>query len=200
VREHIVRELKRIGVATPGGMPKSFYALPAFQQIAKLSKLVDVPELGTKVVSQAISDAVGALTQTNVVVRQSQLLVSPPNQGEWRLEGLNWHTDISRSNREQTPPIQAFVLLDDVETRGGGTLILAGSHLERTDKEAEGRIRDALRRGRDGEVDLRRYDLFVVELTGKAGDVYLMDMRTLHTPSINASKRFRMVATVRFFA
>ena len=46
---------------------------------------------------------------------------------------------------------------------------------------------------------LDEYGLSIIEMSGKAGDVYLMDMRLLHTPSINATKNIRMMATARFF-
>jgi hypothetical protein len=35
-------------------------------------------------------------------------------------------------------------------------------------------------------------------MSGRAGDVYLMDMRLLHTPSINSTNKVRMMATVRY--
>lgn len=89
------------------------------------------------------------------------------------------------------------MLIDDVERHGGATLILAGSHQRARAQQAERRLREALQGADDSE--LRARNLSIVELSGKAGDVYLMDMRVLHTPSINATKRFRMVATVRFF-
>ena len=39
----------------------------------------------------------------------AQLLISLPNQGEWTLEGLNWHRDISSSKLGRFPGVQAFV-------------------------------------------------------------------------------------------
>lgn len=47
------------------------------------------------------------------------------------------------------------------------------------------------------EGTLRDFGLKVIEMSGQAGDVYLMDMRTLHTPAINDSNRIRMMATCR---
>ena len=35
-------------------------------------------------------------------------------------------------------------------------------------------------------------------MSGRAGDVFLMDMRVLHTPSVNLSSHIRMMATTRF--
>jgi ectoine hydroxylase-related dioxygenase (phytanoyl-CoA dioxygenase family) len=40
--------------------------------------------------------------------------------------------------------------------------------------------------------------LEVVELTGAPGDVYFMDLRTLHAGAPNAAERPRMMATCRF--
>ncbi len=77
--------------------------------------------------------------------------------------------------------------------------MLAGSHLQMGKAQAATRIRDALGKGREGLSTLRELDLSIVEFSGKAGDVYLMDMRVLHTPSVNTSGRLRVVATVRFF-
>ena len=34
---------------------------------------------------------------------------------------------------------------------------------------------------------------------GRASDVFLMDLRVLHTPSVNSTKNVRMMATTRFF-
>lgn len=192
VRERIVSELRRLGITSSGqGIPTSIRKLPAFQQIGKLSRLLEVPDLAAKVIPPKVQEGINALAETRAVSNQSQLLVSPPNQGQWRLDRLNWHTDLSVSHREGTPGIQAFVLVDDVEKQGGATLILSGSHLRARNREAELRLRDALRGAREDEP--------IIELSGKAGDVYLMDMRVLHTPSINATKRLRIVATVRFF-
>ncbi|MEL7319071.1 MAG: hypothetical protein AAFN04_10580 [Pseudomonadota bacterium] len=41
-------------------------------------------------------------------------------------------------------------------------------------------------------------DLKVVELVGQVGDVFLMDLRVLHTPAPNCSDKARMMLTCRF--
>lgn len=200
MRERILSELSRHGINASGrGVPRSIVELPVFQQIARLSQLVNVPDLSAKVILPHITDVIEALAQTKVSSSQSQLLLSPPNQGAWRLDGLNWHTDISSSDQKKIPGIQAFVIVDDLERHGGATLLLSGSHRLANDAQANARVRDALRGGQEGETALRQHDLSVVELSGRAGDVYLVDMRVLHTPSVNASKRLRLVATARFF-
>ena len=46
--------------------------------------------------------------------------------------------------------------------------------------------------------DLQGLNVEIIEMSGRAGDVFLMDMRVLHTPSVNSSKNWRMMATCRF--
>jgi ectoine hydroxylase-related dioxygenase (phytanoyl-CoA dioxygenase family) len=48
------------------------------------------------------------------------------------------------------------------------------------------------------EAVLSASDTKIIEMSGRAGDVFLMDMRVLHTPSVNSSSRIRMMATTRF--
>lgn len=199
LQKRITDDLGRRGIGSSGrGIPRSIYELPVFQQIGKVSQLVNIPDLDAQVIPTSVADTVNSLATTRVLSRQSQLLISPPKQGDWNLDRLNWHTDVS-SHEATIPGIQAFVLVDDVEERGGATLILSGSHLQTNHVQASSRIRDALRKGGEGEATLRELNLSIVELSGKSGDVYLMDMRVLHTPSVNTSKRMRIVATVRYF-
>lgn len=47
---------------------------------------------------------------------------------------------------------------------------------------------------------IAQYDgIDIIEMSGRAGDVFLMDLRVLHTPSVNSTKNVRMMATTRFF-
>jgi hypothetical protein len=199
LREQILSRLKSNGI-TPSTIPKSIATLPTFQQITQLSSLVTIAGSSDKVTSKALLAAVDEVLPNRAASHQTQLLLSPPYQGPWRVLGSSWHSDISRSEAWDPAPVQAFVLIDDVDRHGGGTLLLAGSHHVGRDRRVEQRVRQALKRGDDGEAELRSLGLSVVELSGKAGDAYLMDMRVLHTPSINATPRLRMVATIRFFA
>lgn len=36
-------------------------------------------------------------------------------------------------------------------------------------------------------------------MSGRAGDVFLMDLRAPHTPSVNSTKNVQLMATTRFF-
>jgi Phytanoyl-CoA dioxygenase (PhyH) len=198
-RKRIHDELSRSGIDSAGrGLPKTLRSLPVFQQIGRLSQLVNFPDLKVAVIPQDVEKLVHALGNAKVMSTQSQLLLSPPRQGDWHLAGLNWHVDVS-THQVRIPGIQVFVLIDDLEEHGGATLVLSGSHLHADDTRMKSRIRDAVQSGKMEEALLRELGLAVVELTGKSGDAYLMDMRTLHTPSVNASNQMRVVATVRYF-
>ena len=96
------------------------------------------------------------------------------------------------------PGIQAFILIDDVKPRSGATLALADSHLLAGQKEQSSRVHQMLKQQGDLESDLRSANLSIVEMSGQAGDIYLMDMRLLHTPSINSTNKLRLMATVRY--
>lgn len=146
-----------------------------------------------------------------------QVLFSLPGKEAWSIPHDVWHTDMPRFAEAATPGLQAFTLLGDLEPGGGATLVVAGSHQllndagALTSKEVKQRLRnepffEALfdpRRAPMTAVEeaaghARGSDLRVVELTGNMGDVYLMDLRLLHTPAPNASQTARMMLTCRF--
>lgn len=115
-------------------------------------------------------------------VQPTQLLLSPPQQGAWSLQGLNWHVDVRAGAADPIPGIQAFFLLDDVAPRGGATLALAGSHrLGTQGMPSPASLRGVLGHSQNLVQDLQREGIALVEMSGRAGDVFLMDMRVLHT-------------------
>lgn len=146
-----------------------------------------------------------------------QILFSLPSDEAWSIPTDVWHIDLPKYGDESSPGLQAFTFLDDVEAKGGATLAIAGSHRllshcgELSSKELKRRLMkecyfrslfDPARApieqieetvGRVGSVDLR-----VVELSGRVGDVYLMDLRVLHTAALNSSEKARMMLTCRF--
>lgn len=199
VKAYVLNELKRLKIWSSGKtLSASIRGLPAFQQITKLSGLIRQDDLHSKVISNGVFDAILALAGTDLIPAQSQFLVSLPNQGSWTLSGLNWHTDVSCSGRHRIPGIQAFVLLDEVKPHGGATLAIAGSHRLGREEGASGRVREILRSSGDFESELRASNLSILEMSGQAGDVYLMNMGLLHTPSVNSTDKIRIMATVRY--
>jgi len=188
-------------LAANAGAWKSLRRLPAFQQVTRLSSLVRIRDLHQTVANAELNSLVAHLAGKPFPLAQdAQLLLSPPNQGAWKLDALNWHVDGTSKQQDQVPGVQAFFLLDDVAPHGGATLALAGSHLHRPRVVARAvtDLRQVLRTSTDLKHDLQRLNVEIVEMSGRAGDVFLMDMRVLHTPSVNSSKNLRMMATCRF--
>lgn len=199
IKQGVFDELKRLRIWASGKtLSASMKVMPAFQQIAKLSTLIRQDNLHAKLVSHDTFSIVASLSETRLIPAQSQLLVSLPNQGEWTLNGLNWHTDISPSGHRRVPGVQAFILIDDVLPRGGATLAMAGSHLLADREDLSRHLREVLRQKGDLVGELSKNNLSILEMSGQAGDVYLMDMRVLHTPSVNATKKLRIMATIRY--
>ncbi|MEO0880625.1 MAG: phytanoyl-CoA dioxygenase family protein [Pseudomonadota bacterium] len=145
-----------------------------------------------------------------------QILFTLPGAPNWFAPHDAWHVDAARLGPLGAPGLQIFALLDDVPPQGGGTLVVAGSHRlfntsdvirskdlkRRLEKEAYfAWLFDAKREplttladtaGAVGDVELS-----IVELTGRRGDVFFMDLRTLHTPAPNASNSARVMLTCR---
>lgn len=112
---------------------------------------------------------------------------------------MNWHVDIATDPQDPLPGIQAF-LIDDVALSGGATLALAGSHrVNMPGWAAASHLREVLRTPGDLERNLHQLGISIVEMSGRAGDVFLMDLRLLHAPSVNSTKNVRMMATTRCF-
>jgi hypothetical protein len=197
IKESVLKELKRS--SDHAGASRSLRKLPIFQQIVRLSSLVKVRGAHEQLVTSELLEIIGEVAgQPPSSIQETQFLLSPPNQGSWTLAGMNWHVDVQAEAMDRVPGVQAFFLIDDVVPHGGATLALAGSHkLKRAGSNSLSELRDILRSHVDLENRLRCIGLTVLEMSGQAGDVYLMDMRTLHTPSINDSKSIRIMATCR---
>lgn len=196
VKTHVLNELKRLKIwSGDRTLSDRIKGVPPFKQVTTLGQLINYPGLKYRLMSQSLVSAMHRLAGVSLVPEQeAQLLLSLPNQGDWTLEGLSWHRDISQSRLGQFPGIQAFILIDDVLPHGGATLALAASH--RITGKSQGKQNDDIARAmKVGDIDLS-----ILEMAGKAGDVYLMDMRVIHTPSINSTQHVRMMATIRYFA
>lgn len=145
-----------------------------------------------------------------------QILFTLPSTVSWSVPSDVWHIDIPRLGKLGPPGLQVFIFLDDVEPKGGGTLVLSGSHrLLNTSRVMRSKeLKQALRtepyfrslfdserapihRLEDTLGSVDGVNLEVVELTGSSGDVYLMDLRTLHTPAPNSSNTARLMMTCR---
>ena len=202
VKTHVLNELKRLKIWAAGrSLSQRFKGVPIFQQTGKLGQLIHYPHLSERLISQALHAAMYQLTGVTLSSGQeAQLLISLPHRADWALDGLNWHRDIAQPQGGRSPGVQTFILLDDLSAKGGATLALAGSHRLKNQAQAKAGISQLMNGDARRSVSVDGTALSLVEMTGRAGDVYLMDMRLLHTPSINATKRVRLMATTRHFA
>jgi ectoine hydroxylase-related dioxygenase (phytanoyl-CoA dioxygenase family) len=166
----------------------------------ELEALFELPQI-----TVPIEDLFAGAAIDRAMFSRPQLLVTLPNAAEWTAANSGWHADLPRLASGGRPGVQLFVLLDDVAPKGGGTLVVSGSHLLFGDgrfiraKDLTGLLEripffDQVRSGdrpKGGELE-------VVEMTGAAGDAWLMDLRLLHSAAPNASVKPRMMATWRY--
>lgn len=197
IRAHVTGELARLSVGPSGRRRAATHRAP-FEQTTELARQLRYPELGDAITPLALLEAVRTLAASRVLAPQCQLLVTPPSRRDWVLVGLPWHTDVTATDRKRTSGVQVFALLDDVAPRGGATLAIAGSHRLPAQSPEHGDLRRIARESADLVRDLAERGLELVEMHGRRGDVYLMDMRVLHAPSVNATDKVRMMATARY--
>lgn len=137
-----------------------------------------------------------------------------PTAQKWCVPDSGWHIDANYvSSLWPVKGIKTFALFGDVAHRGGGTLILSGSHrlvnnwfdnnpspvgarssdmrkLLRShpyvaDLHRSGRLDDRLARFVDRTEMVNDIPLRVVEMTGAAGDVFLLHPLVLHVAAPN---------------
>lgn len=173
-------------------------------------------DLVTPALEAAVEAAAGGAVRP--MMKWPQLLFTLPEEGAWELPHDFWHVDLPKlPNRRTIPGVQVFALLDTVEPGGGGTVVVEGAHRLLYDipwlnsKQVAFRLRREpyfreLMSNQPGDrgrflreiVPNDDADLRVVELVGQRGDVYLMDMRLLHSPAPNVSAAPRIMWTQRF--
>ncbi len=218
-REAVLRQMDKLGLRRDGAWSLEDKVWPVWPATG-VKPARDIghrhPEVEALIKEPALMAVVDALLGgrpfDHELYRRPQVLCSLPNLGPWALPG-GWHSDSPRLACGESPGVQMFTFLEPVEPRGGGTLVVAGSHRllndrgDLTIKDLNRLLRqepffrelyretggDALPQGRVGDIPLR-----VVELTGEPGDVWIVDLRILHAAAPNASERPRIMATHRF--
>lgn len=160
-----------------------------------------------------ITDLIGPAW--NRPVHWGHPLVTFPNpEREWAVPASGWHLDSTLWDSGEVPGVVAFTFLDDVRPRGGGTLVMPGSHritwqlcqraggfmktrkMKDTLAAKYAWFADLWRESLADREQLSRYfedgaviggtHVRVAELCGKPGDVVLMNLRTLHAAAPNA--------------
>jgi Phytanoyl-CoA dioxygenase (PhyH) len=150
-------------------------------------------------------------------------LVTFPDPGRaWSIPAAGWHVDSHQwSAGAEVPGLVCLTFLDEVLPRGGGTLVMPGSHrltwqlCQRAGGfMSTGEMRSVLASEHDWFADLwrgpvtdlrqlRRYiddgvvlegtRVHVAELCGQPGDVVLMNQRVLHVAAPNVLAKPRMM-------
>lgn len=205
-RKAILDELERLGARVDGKwhtakVPRTIRHLPAFDDVVPRALVARLDRLAGRALQPAQP--------------HPQILLTPPQRGPWSVPQLGWHLDVAAPVRDEIPGIQVFVLVDDVAPGGGGTVALSGSHklhgatgaapvnahqVLRADPifEALFSPRVAPRASLLEPHPVAGVTVQLVEMWGRAGDVYVMDMRVVHAASMNTSKRARMMLTCRY--
>jgi hypothetical protein len=227
-REHVQRRLARLGLWRNGAWSLGGMARPVWPDTGlKSSKAIGNkhPDLEMLLEEPALLSAVEALLGGHgfdrSVFRRPQVLFTLPNAdaSTWTVP-THWHVDVPRLASGRRPGVQVFAFLDTVESRGGGTLVVTGSHRLLNDgrflrvKDLRDRLcRESFFHELYSEAPVTRGDrarllgqvgavgdvtLEVMELTGAPGDAWFTDLRVLHTASPNAASYPRMMATHRF--
>jgi len=211
VRELVLKALEAEG--TDGAL--------ASRRVRKLTRHTNGLAVFKELVTPGVREAIAALVDgqsVSALPNRPQLLFTPPNASSWVVPHKVWHLDVPRLGEVGLPGVQIFTFVDSVPPGAGATLVVAGSHRLLNDR---GRIRskDVKARlkhepyfrallspsggdrrhfldepGHVGDVELQ-----VVELCGEPGDVYLTDLRLLHTLAPNTSSSPRLMMTQRFF-
>lgn len=220
MRDEIWRFLKDhrgIERESKGTWPITTTPLSGFQSLVR-SGVFDA--ISNVVVSGVIDDLLGRGLWRRE--RGRVLVTFPQPDIPWTIPTAGWHIDVGSSHPRA---VQLFVLLDDLEHQGGGTLVLTGSHhlvnryVAETGLEPHPRqIKSTLAStypwlaellGKhpepDGDDRVRRYmeeggvidsvELRVVELRGSAGDAFIMNSDCFHTGVPNNRGTPRMMVT-----
>jgi len=200
-----------------GTWPVTTTAISGFQPLVR-SGVFD--GMNNTVISGAIDDLLGKSLWGRE--RGRVLVTFPQPATAWTIPTDGWHIDVGSSHPRA---VQLFVLLDDLDHQGGGTLVLTGSHhlvnryVANTGLEPHPRaiksslastypwLAGLLGRHPDsaGYDRVRRYmkegeaidgvNLRVVELHGSAGDVFIMHSDCFHTGVTNNRETPRMMVT-----
>lgn len=219
-RDVLLRALERQGIWRGGRWCYEDHPAAWPEGGLKLARGAKRSKAFADLVTNEVLAAVDVLMDGQRVVRLAetvQPLLTLPNAPRWTVPHSIWHLDFPRLREDGSPGIQMFAMLDTVAPGGGGTLVVAGSHrllndrgflkskqvkklLKRLPYFDELMSRHAADRSRFVEtpVPVNGVDQQVVELCGEPGDIYLTDLRLLHTLAPNASPVPRMMASQRF--
>jgi hypothetical protein len=187
--------------------------------IQEISRSEAFAALGSAAVCSSLDDLLGP-GGWEPPPRWRQPLVTFPTERKWEVPHASWHLDAPASPK--IPGVLLFAYLAPVPERGGGTVMLAGSHrivekfaagLGATDEGRSADVRRKLNRAepwlralwsRDDKVDrVRRFmtegamvrgvPLRVMEMTGEPGDVIIWHPWLFHCATSNCTSQPRLM-------
>ena len=187
-----------------------------------LDKSVTFQEIGNPKVCRMLDQLLGAGNWQRPQ-RWGFLLMAFPEPAErWEIPCASWHLDLPASGSlQQLSAVRLFTCLRPLQRAGGATLVVAGSHLliEDLSRRNSGQrfrsaaVREQLIRtypwiralcsrsetadrvGRfmNASTIINGVELRVIEMTGEAGDMFLVHPLALHAASPNCANVPRMV-------
>ena len=187
-----------------------------------LDKSVAFEQVGSPAVCQMLDALLGCGNWQRPERWGSLLVTFPESRERWDVPHASWHLDFPGASRlvEGLFSVRIFTCLAPLPHGGGGTVVLAGSHLlvEQLAHKTSERLRSADARNalmrahpwvkalcsRDETADrIERFmnlgttvdgtELRVVEMTGEPGDIYLAHPRILHAHTTNCAAAPRIV-------
>ncbi len=171
-------------------------------------------------------DAVFGQQSRGRAANWGQALVTLPIEGDWLLPGNVWHFDHPCRQPGEISGVNVFLLMDDVEPGGGGTVVLNNSPqlmavylatnpkqgtlsvlnkgflrfdpwLQALKCEPQARSQARNRKYMDADTVVCGIPVRIIELTGCAGDVFITHPALLHAPAMNVRERPRLMRTQR---
>ncbi len=178
-----------------------------------LGKSVAFKQVGSPAVCEMLDVLLGPGNWQRPERWGSLLVAFPESRERWDVPHASWHLDLPASGALQGLfAVRLFTCLAPLHHGGGGTVVVAGSHLlvEELARESAKRLRSAEVRkalihahpwvkalcSRDERTHrIERFmnlgttvngvELSVVEMTGEPGDVFLVHPLILHAPATN---------------
>ena len=191
-----------------------------FGKTTKFGKSGPFEGVGTPAVRDAVTALLGSAWHESD--RWGAPLITFPTEGPWAIPTANWHIDMPPV--DPLVAVRSFAFISPVRPAGGGTVIVAGSHLLagqhpgissahlRSELAARSSWFHELWRGEPGYERTERTDRFmsgdevdgvqvrVVELVGEPGDVVLWHPSLLHSIAPNCLDRPRFMLTHTYSA
>lgn len=151
-------------------------------------------------------------------IDDNMLLMSFPAKDKdstpWNVPASGWHQDFNIQESVGSPYIIVFFVLDDVAHKGGGTAFLSGFHrLDdaqtqdhssaiykslRAKSDFFNRLFDMKSNSLNWEIGTKEtvedVEIELLEMTGSAGDIYIVDSLLFHTVTPNHGTNPRFMA------